>query len=192
MCDNKARGISRTLNQHTQTCSICEATYEIESFNPNAPLVKTMVEKHICFQCAFWLDKIENPAPNREVIKGEHYTFNPYQDHQAIFQGHGGRVFYGVRNDGTLIISNNVWFQGEIPKRFREQLPDTAQLISKKTYTKLKNNNFQCKAKGCWDRYHCLRYDISIEEDTGPWNTISKTHKPGEENCESFINKNQL
>jgi hypothetical protein len=129
---------------------------------------------------------------DREIINGRHYVFHPRQDKKLYFQNFGGHEFHALRNDGSLIMSNNVWFQGEIPERFKEKLPDTAKLISKRTYKKLKNNNFKCKSKGCWDRYHCFRYDNSIEEKYGPWNSIPKTHKPGEEDCESFINKNQL
>jgi uncharacterized protein YlaI len=192
MCEEKAGGIPRTLNQHTQTCSICEAVYEIDSFDPNAPLVKLMGERNICFQCAFWSDKIEKPLLGREIINGEHFVFHPCQDKPLVFQGFGGREFYALLNDNSLIMSNNVWHQGKIPERFCEKLPDTARFISKKTYKKLINDSFKCRAKGCWDRYHCIRYDISIEESTGAWNVIPGTHIPGEENCESFINKNQL
>ncbi|NDV63966.1 hypothetical protein [Bacteroides sp. 224] len=192
MCDNKARGVSRTLNQHIQNCSICGDSYDLEEFQKQLPLTQLMKQRNICFKCAFWLDKIENPNPNREIIDGQHCTFHPSQNERSYFQGCGGREFYILRNDKSLAMSNNVWFQGKIPDRFRESLPNTAQFISKRTYTKLKNNSFQCKAKGCWDRYHCLRYDISIEEGAGPWNIIPKTHNPGEENCESFINKNKL
>jgi hypothetical protein len=192
MCKGKAGGVPRTLNQHIQTCSICKVAYEPGSFDPNALLVKLMDERNICFRCAFWSDKIENPLPYREIINGEHYVFHPYQNKPVFFQGYGGREFYALRNDGSLIMSNNVWYQGQIPEIFREKLPDTARMISKKTYKKLVGNNFKCQAKGCWDRYHCFRYDISIEESAGAWNVIPCMHVPGEENCESFIHKNRL
>ena len=91
----------------------------------------------------------------------------------------------------TLIKSNNIWHQGEIPEHFRKQLPDTANFLSLITYTKLSNDPHKCHAKGCWDRYNCLRYNLSCERD-GPFNKIPANHTIGDENCPSFININEL
>jgi hypothetical protein len=192
MCQKQVKGIPRTLEQHIQTCSICRNNYDPEQFDKKSPLVQIMTERGICFQCAFWSDKIENPDPNREIINGEHYTFHPFQKNPLYFQGHGGRIFYILHNDKSLLRSNNVWFQGIIPDRFKEKLPNTAKLISKKTYSLLKINNFTCKTKGCWDRYHCIRYDLSIEKNSKPWNIVPKNHVIGSERCVNFVNMNEL
>jgi hypothetical protein len=192
MCKKEAKGTPRTLILPIHKCSCCGVNYETDSFDLKQPLPQMMVEKQLCFECAFWTDKIEKTPQNREIINGEHYMFGQFQEDPLCFQGHGGRIFYAVHNDKTLVMSNNVWCQGTVPGRFRNQLPDTAKLISKHTYLQLKNNPFVCKAKGCWDRYHCFRYNQSIEQHAGPWNIVPNTHIPGEEWCESFINKEQL
>lgn len=191
MRDNKAKGIPRTLLCNILKCSICGAEYELSSFDMHKPLPQLMKKRGLCFNCAFWIDKIESPNPDREIINGEHYMFPPSCPNQD-FKRTGGRRVYVMRNDGSLISSNNMWFQGVIPERFREKLTDTAKFISKQTFLKIQSNPFKCISKGCWDRYHCLRYEISIEEKSGPWNVIPQKHIVGQEECESFINKNKL
>jgi len=189
MYRKKARGVPRTLRKTSKKCSCCGVIYETDSFNEKMPLPQMMAKRKICFECAFWIHKIENPLQHREIINGEHYVFKPVQEEKPYFQGYGGHEFYAIHNDGTIVTSNNVWYQGVIPERFRKRLPNTAKFISKTTFRKLNSNPFICKSAGCWDRYHCLRYDNSIEKQSGPWNQVPKTHKPGEEGCESFINK---
>ena len=100
--------------------------------------------------------------------------------------GFGGHEFYIRKFDGTLIKSNNVWHQGKIPEHFRKDLPDTADFLTLMDFQKLKNDPYKCMAKGCWDRYHCLRYDQSCEKD-GPFNIIPDSHIPGNEHCPSFV-----
>jgi hypothetical protein len=148
-----------------------------------------MNNEQLCFSCAFWKNKIDNPTPNRQIINGEHWIFEPWSDKPLLFAGHGGRAFYIMLNDGSVLRSNNVWYQGEIPQRFRDSLPDTAKFITRTAYYKMKNQPcFQCRAKGCWDRYHCHWYDMSLEAN-GPWNEVPASHKIGDECCESFLDK---
>lgn len=190
MCDNQAKGVPRTLQCDLIQCSICKVEYDPNEFDLRNPLPKLMRDRGLCFNCAFWTNKIESPDSNREIVNGEHYVFS--KNTSQYFQGSGGRPFYAIHNDGSLIFSNSVWYQGVIPERFREKLPDTAKFVAKKTFLKLQSNPFKCSSKGCWDRYHCYRYDMSIEEKSGPWNTIPKNHIAGQESCESFIDKDKL
>lgn len=192
MCDRKAKGELRTLNANIQRCSKCNAAYEQDSFDPRQKLTVLMKQRELCFQCAFWIDKIEKPPEYAEVVNGSHFTFHPWNNSPLAFQGSGGHAFYIIRENGSVLKSNNVWRQGDVPERFREQLPDTARFISKRTYSQLNDNSFVCKAKGCWDRYNCYRYDLAIEETAGPWNVVPQSHTLGDEKCESFINKNKL
>lgn len=191
MCNHKAKGDPRTLQCNIFKCSICGNDYNLDNFDMKSSLPQMMRDRHFCFTCAFWTNKIESPDPNREIIDGQHYVFYPGPN-SAYFQGFGGRTFYAIRNNGELITSNNVWHQGDIPSWFRDKLPDTAKFISARTFRKLRDNPFKCKSKGCWDRYHCFRYDISIEKEAGPWNVVPKNHVVGQEDCESFINKDNL
>lgn len=85
-----------------------------------------------CFTCAFWhyqADKDKDPsAPNRGiVIRGSnpvcmvHYCFakeQPYSHDRATMRGFGGRTFNIRFLDGndTPIVTNNLWYQGDIPR----------------------------------------------------------------------------
>lgn len=42
------------------------------------------------------------------------------------------------------------------------------------------------------DRYHCYRYDLNVEKESGPFNTIPPKWKVGEEHCGFFINKEDI
>lgn len=168
------------------TCSLCGKTDDLSNYDPSEYLL-LMHKHHVCFHCAFWMDKIQNPPVNREIINGHHYIIHPFakRPHNVIL-GFGGHEFYIRRFDGTLIKSNNVWHQGKIPEHFRKDLPDTADFLTLMDFQKLKNDPYKCMAKGCWDRYHCLRYDQSCEKD-GLFNIIPDSHIPGNEHCPSFV-----
>lgn len=175
------------------TCVCCGRLLELDSFNLKEPLVQRMKQENLCFCCAFWKDKIDNPLPDREIINGEHYVFHEWVLKKEYFLGFGGRPKYIIKEDGTVKKSNNVWYQGKVPLHFREQLPDTAKFITEQAYNQInKNMNFQCRAKGCWDRYNCFWYRIEIEKDKGSWNLVPDDHIPGEEHCESFIDKDKI
>lgn len=188
MCES-----ARKANASKNACSICGGNINIGEFDIRAILTRKMKAEHLCFTCAFWKDKIDHPVPGREIINGCHYVFHEWLRQPVPFQGSGGHHYYILKTDGSVKRSNNVWFQGEIPERFKRQLPNTARLITKRAYYLIKNmGDFKCCKKGCWDRYHCYFYDHTIEAETGPWNQIPKNHKVGAENCETFLNMNTM
>lgn len=173
-------------------CRYCGSLICLEDYNKKLPLPQVMKSEQLCFSCAYWKNKINNPAPNHQIINGKYWIFEPWSDKPLLFAGHGGKTFYIILNDGGVLRSNNIWCQGEIPQRFREALPDTAKFITRTAYYKVKNQPcFQCQAKGCWDRYHCFWYNIS-QEIGEPWNIIPNDHKIGEECCEIFLDKSKV
>lgn len=98
---------------------------------------RIMIEKKCCFSCAFWFDKIEKLKNNPRwlIIDGQSYVFNPYNENNySYFKGFGGRVMYAQKTDGTVLISNDVWHQGEIPEAFKQIIPDNAKFITKEQY----------------------------------------------------------
>lgn len=176
-----------------ELCSCCGVPMEIDTFDQRASLTKLMHKKQLCFTCAFWKDKIENPVPDREIINGSHYVIHEWQSERCHFQGFGGASMYILKNDGTVKRSNNVWFQGNIPDRFKSELSNTAKFITKTAYYKIKENvNFSCNKKGCWDRYNCFFYHPEEMEKQGAWNKVPDSHKPGNECCELFLNKDNV
>ncbi|MDC2372779.1 hypothetical protein [Bacteroides ovatus] len=174
------------------TCELCNTLENLDECNPPGEILRIMSKRNVCSNCAFWMDKIAHPDIGNEVIGSHYYIVYPFVKRpNNVIKGSEGKEFYIRRFDGTLIKSNNIWHQGEIPEHFRKQLPDTANFLSLITYTKLSNDSHKCHAKGCWDRYNCLRYNLSCERD-GPFNKIPANHTIGDENCPSFININEL
>ena len=101
-------------------------------------------------------------------------------------------TIYIQKKDGTALMSNDVWNKGAIPIRFQSWFPDTAYSISKKTYKKLIRGRMGCRARGCFDRYHCYRYDYKREFAEGPYNAIPKDWIVGEERCPAFIDLREI
>jgi len=174
------------------SCSICGTTDDMNGYDEQCTLLKDMREHRVCHQCAYWLDIINNPPINMEVIGGYVYIANPFvhRPFQTI-KGCFGKEFYIRKLDKIILRVNNLWNLGKIPERFRERLPDTANFLSLMTYQKLSKDPHECHAKGCWDRYHCLRYNLQIEKD-GAFNTVPTSHHIGDEQCPSFINTKEL
>jgi len=85
----------------------------------------------MCFVCNIWDERSRMTNKSRKnvvVADGRWYTIS--EDHDYIGEpGFGGHEFkFQVGND--IITSRNVWFGGDIPAQFREQIPDTAILIT--------------------------------------------------------------
>lgn len=174
------------------TCHLCGKQTDIDEQIPGSIYLPLMLRENLCLSCAYWTDKINHPPVGMEIVDGYCLIVNPYvRRPDNLIKGGRGKELYLIKPDGTLIKSNNVWNQGKIPDRFRKQLPDTASNLRMLDYQRLKRNPFRCSAKGCWDRYHCLRYDLSCEAD-GPFNQVPPNHKIGSEKCRSLIQPKPL
>lgn len=90
-----------------------------------------MTQRCLCFNCNFWAEHIQRDHNEDKdvfvVANGNHYIIdespNPY------FKGFGGAKYTIRFNDGRVVKTDNLWFQGDIPELFRDELPDNAILI---------------------------------------------------------------
>ncbi len=102
-------------------CVICGKEIE-ESQYSNAVLCSGK-----CFTVHFWqriiAEKDKHIIINNECCYDGGNVDNPSR---YMFMGSSGRRFWIRFFDGQEITTNNLWYQGEIPKEFREQLPNTA------------------------------------------------------------------
>ena len=172
-----------------RTCSCCGKKYWdfAASFRNHAQ--DSAWQGDLCDDCASWIKYINSSDDNLEVIAGVCYNFLPPQ--REIKPGDtlgGGRMKYILKKNGEIKKSNDIWKIGEVPQALRDKLPDTGWWISRKLFRRLKQRAFQCKNKGCYDRYHCLRYNIKQEYVNGPYNKIPRSWCVGGENCPSFCN----
>lgn len=105
----------------------------------------------------FWAEKIEwekqGFVPNRDKhfkdfgdrnkfppvrVNNSHYVIGDpaWSTDKRSFLGYGGHVWYiqfldnNQFRSGHIIKTNNLWHQGTIPPKFREQLPDNARFLT--------------------------------------------------------------
>ena len=174
-------------------CTYCGSPVDLRDYKLSS-LQSLMIERKLCFTCAYWMSKADDMPEHCHVIDGQLIAFNPWKSlgEREILPARGYKPFYIMLNDGDVKRSNNISVQGAVPQYLRHLFPDTARYINKDIYYKVKRHPFfKCQSKGCWDRYHCYWYDMELEKN-GPWNEIPKSHKMGDECCESFLDKTTI
>lgn len=70
-----------------------------------------------CFGDKFWLNIIK-VKDECIIINGECYGFNKNKP-----------IGVKMLNTGEIIVTNNLWHNGEVPNEFRDRLPDNAEFI---------------------------------------------------------------
>ena len=90
-----------------------------------------MTRRCLCFSCNFWTGHIQRDHNEYKdifvIANGEHYTI--VKSSNTCFKGFGGAKFTIRFHDGRVVKTDNLWCQGDIPERFRDELPDNAVLI---------------------------------------------------------------
>lgn len=112
------------------SCRICGSPLDLKAYNAQ----KQQALK-LCRTCAFWWEKVEwklngdvtDKGASVARIQGNHYTIHPSSRYGP--QGFGGRKFVILFESGEEVITRNLWHQGEIPKHFREHLPNNATFV---------------------------------------------------------------
>lgn len=96
--------------------------------------IRSIMERDgVCYHCAFWIRMYEQHKndPNWLIIDGTSYIANPFvpntNNMTRRFMGFGGRTMEAIKNSGEKVISNDWWYQGEIPECFRDIMPDNAK-----------------------------------------------------------------
>lgn len=85
-----------------------------------------MKSRQMCFNCNFWTDYMGRTDTIR--IDGMHYVIAP--DTTSGMKGYGGHEFKIKRFDTEgVIVTHNLWHQGDIPAHFRDRLPDNAEFV---------------------------------------------------------------
>lgn len=62
-------------------------------------------------------------------INGEHFMIGDDVPNPSQLKGHGGARFQIKFHDGRVVETTNLWHQGEIPKEFKDKLPDNADFV---------------------------------------------------------------
>lgn len=92
---------------------------------------KATVERYagLCFSCHYWLQRVNSAGePTSVRADGVQYWLGKEGVEQpASWRGSGGARYIIRFFDGREVETLSLWYNGPIPERFRERLPDNAQ-----------------------------------------------------------------
>jgi len=114
----------------TYRCAECGET--VDGLEVDGDLALMMAAHNLCFQCAFWAEKVAI-RDRADVVRagGQHYMIGEATpDMKPRHKGYGGERFEVRFFDGRVVETDNLWHQGTIPSHFRDRLPDNATLHS--------------------------------------------------------------
>lgn len=179
------RSMARRLLNGVRRCGNCNKRILMQGYNINKHIGELMDKCCICYECAFWQELIDYPHADMEVVGNQCLKVGGVENkwNKVLILGGKGVMRYFMRLDFSTFRSNDVWLIGTIPERFRKQIPPTAIEITSKAYNQLNRNNKRCLARGCMDRYNCVRFDLSLEDKKGAANTVPDSWKVGDEHC---------
>lgn len=98
-----------------------------------------MVKEERCFTCDYWLELAKQHAKDEKCFvvaedspsmrPGEHLQDGGFTGGNTKWNGFGGRLFEIEFLDGRKSKSNNVWYQGPVPERFKHLFTRKARVI---------------------------------------------------------------
>jgi hypothetical protein len=71
----------------------------------------------------------EDDPMRRVVVDGVHYYLGEDRKESGTFKGFAGRRFEIEFFDGRRVVTNDLWYQGRIPPKWRERFPDNARFV---------------------------------------------------------------
>ena len=127
-------------------CKICGKEMEERYMNND-----TLRQHRMCFSCNFWREHLVNDKKlagqhKTCMIDGTHYIICD-EDSKSSFRGFGGARFQIEFNDGTRVITTNLWCQGEPEGYWKQHFPDNARFENNLKWTKIGNCSYLCEEK---------------------------------------------
>ena len=108
-------------------CSYCGAKDQTSYMDRE--IVQAMEDYDACFGCAYWvLNVAKKNDPDSVRVDGHQYWIGPEDAHPSE-RGMDGSTYTIKFNDGRVAVTSNLWGNGEVPKGFRDALPDNARFI---------------------------------------------------------------
>ena len=112
-------------------CKICGNVDELDKWI-ECDIKKIMIKENVCFNCAYWLEKIMQTDENTAIINGIRYTIEK-ENQIGRFRGFGGSEFNIEFFDGRKVTTHNLWCQGQIPEKFLNypEMQNNARFVNK-------------------------------------------------------------
>ena len=114
-------------------CKICGKEIEKSSYSND------ILCSSECFHVNFWNELVEeyNKDPyHNPVVNGTKYYVGD-ENNAGAFRGFDGARFCILFNDGTIILSTNLWCNGEVPEEYKDKLKNNAKFITMMEYEEL-------------------------------------------------------
>jgi len=112
-------------------CSKCkEDIGHTEYAGEEGKLIKS---KKVCFTCAYWMvmyNQDKDPKNKYTSFVTPDHIHYVVGDKKSNYCGFGGVSFVVVFSDGKKVETHNLWYQGEVPKIFREGWPAMTACLS--------------------------------------------------------------
>jgi hypothetical protein len=102
------------------------AVYQVEAYLDFGDQVAVKVHRSWHSSEDYWEMQLAEEPERRVVVDGVHYRLGEEAFGRGSSRGHGGRRFDIRFRDGREVATTNLWRQGVVPPKFREQLPDNA------------------------------------------------------------------
>lgn len=94
---------------------------------PNDP-IRIQVERSYHSAESYWEDLIAQDADGLGVVvDGVHYRLGPNGDRPSPHNGFGGHRKVVEFLDGRQVVTHDLWYQGPVPPKFLDRLPDNAR-----------------------------------------------------------------
>lgn len=125
-------------------CIICGK--EVEEHFTNSG---TLESHKMCFNCNFWREQLVRDKEligqhKTCMIDGTHYIICD-ENSKSAFKGFGGAKFQIEFNDGTRVVTTNLWCQGEPTAYWKDKFPNNARFENNLKWTKIGNCSYLCK-----------------------------------------------
>ena len=104
-------------------CEICGREFDKKHFSGKFENICGLGN---CFHEKFWRIIADEKDEHVFINGGSYYIED---ENKGGIRGFDGRKFRIRKNDGTEIVTTNLWYQGQIPDNFKDILPDNAEFI---------------------------------------------------------------
>lgn len=127
-------------------CKICGAEENPSNFVKDRK--DSLIKHQMCFSCNFWRERLEEdsnlPPHTACMIDGTHYIIGN-ENSKSAFRGFGGSQFQIEFNDGTKVVTTNLWCQGEPKGYWKDKFPNNARFENDLKWKKINEIEYLIK-----------------------------------------------
>jgi len=117
MCKCELCGSTQTVRRIAEWLSTSPSIQMKGSGNPDVN------KRPVCHTCWYWLE--QHTIGGGVIVGKVHYRIGE----STSFKGFGGRKFKLLFEDGQILETDNLWYQGVVPERFLNMFENHATFL---------------------------------------------------------------